>query len=78
GILSALAAAPYGSIRIALSIHRLRLGLLGSLIPFAPLALVSKCQLRPSRVLSLVGVLPDLSAFHRSTGNSLCPYRTPA
>uniref|UniRef100_K4A0I3 Uncharacterized protein n=1 Tax=Setaria italica TaxID=4555 RepID=K4A0I3_SETIT len=25
-----------------------------------------------------VGVLSDLNAFHRSTGNSLCPYRTPA
>ncbi|KAK2663273.1 hypothetical protein Ddye_001847 [Dipteronia dyeriana] len=25
-----------------------------------------------------VGVLFDLYAFHRSTGNSLCPYRTPA
>ncbi|KAK7325948.1 hypothetical protein VNO80_33583 [Phaseolus coccineus] len=25
-----------------------------------------------------VGVLSDLYAFHRSTGNSLCPYRTPA
>ncbi|MFS7903758.1 putative ribosomal protein S5/S7 [Helianthus anomalus] len=25
-----------------------------------------------------VGVLSDLCAFHRSTGNSLCPYRTPA
>ncbi|GJX87443.1 putative reverse transcriptase domain-containing protein [Tanacetum coccineum] len=25
-----------------------------------------------------IGVLSDLYAFHRSTGNSLCPYRTPA
>jgi hypothetical protein len=25
-----------------------------------------------------VGVLSDLYAFHRSTKNSLCPYRTPA
>jgi len=25
-----------------------------------------------------VGVLSDLYAFHRSTGNSLCPYRTQA
>ena len=25
-----------------------------------------------------VGVLSDLYAFHRSTENSLCPYRTPA
>ncbi|KAL4316893.1 hypothetical protein AHAS_Ahas15G0330600 [Arachis hypogaea] len=33
------------------SIHRLRLGLLGYLIPFAPLAFVSQCQCRPSKVL---------------------------
>ena len=25
-----------------------------------------------------IGVLSHLNAFHRSTGNSLCPYRTPA
>ncbi|KAL2239140.1 UNVERIFIED_CONTAM: hypothetical protein Sindi_1105700 [Sesamum indicum] len=74
GILNALATALHGSIRTAPSIHRLRLGLLGYLIPFAPLAFVSQCQCRPSRVLSPVGVLSDLYAFHRSTGNSLCPY----
>ena len=34
------------------SIHRLRLGLLGYLIPFAPLAVVSQCQLWSSRVPS--------------------------
>ncbi|KAH0446690.1 hypothetical protein IEQ34_024465 [Dendrobium chrysotoxum] len=52
GILNALATALHGSIRTAPSIHRLRLGLLGYLIPFAPLAFVSQCQCRPSRVLS--------------------------
>ncbi|KAL0286635.1 UNVERIFIED_CONTAM: hypothetical protein Sangu_2724700 [Sesamum angustifolium] len=50
GILNALATALHGSIRTAPSIHRLRLGLLGYLIPFAPLAFVSQCQCRPSRV----------------------------
>jgi len=25
-----------------------------------------------------IGVLSDLNAFHRSTGNFLCPYHTPA
>ncbi|KAJ1682020.1 hypothetical protein LUZ63_022758 [Rhynchospora breviuscula] len=40
------------------SIHRLRLGLVGSLIPFAPLAFVSECQYRPSRVLSLLAFFP--------------------
>ncbi|KAL0281704.1 UNVERIFIED_CONTAM: hypothetical protein Sradi_6843400 [Sesamum radiatum] len=54
GILNALATALHGSIRTAPSIHRLRLGLLGYLIPFAPLAFVSQCQCRPSRVLSLL------------------------
>ncbi|KAK4424780.1 hypothetical protein Salat_1671600 [Sesamum alatum] len=41
-----------GSIRIAPSNYRLRLGQLGYLIPFTPLASVTQCQYRPSRVLS--------------------------
>ena len=52
GILNALATARLGSIQATPSIHRLRLGLLGYLIPFAPLAFVPQCQLRPSRALS--------------------------
>ncbi|KAJ9535433.1 LOW QUALITY PROTEIN: hypothetical protein OSB04_un001459 [Centaurea solstitialis] len=72
GILNALATALHGSIRTAPSIHRLRLGLLGYLIPFAPLAFVS--QLSAQQSAFAVGVLSDLYAFHRSTGNSLCPY----
>ncbi|KAI5016823.1 hypothetical protein ZWY2020_029101, partial [Hordeum vulgare] len=40
-ILNALATTLHGSSRTTPSIHRLRLGLLGSLIPFAPLAFVS-------------------------------------
>ncbi|KAK5833801.1 hypothetical protein PVK06_017660 [Gossypium arboreum] len=50
-ILNSLATALHGSIRTVPSIHRLRLGLLGYLIPFVPLAFISQCQCRPSRVL---------------------------
>ncbi|KAL2223951.1 UNVERIFIED_CONTAM: hypothetical protein Sindi_3072900 [Sesamum indicum] len=74
GILNALATALHGSIRTAPSIHRLRLGLLGYLIPFAPLAFVSQCPVSAQQSAFAVGVLSDLYAFHRSTGNSLCPY----
>ncbi|RZC16880.1 hypothetical protein D0Y65_009953 [Glycine soja] len=52
GILNALATTLHGLIHIAPSIHRLRLGLLGYLIPFVPLAFVSQCQCRANRVLS--------------------------
>ena len=48
----------HGLSRTTPSIHRLRLGLLGSLIPFAPLAFVSQCQCRPSRVLSPLVFFP--------------------
>uniref|UniRef100_A0A6N2K9N9 Ribosomal protein S12 n=2 Tax=Magnoliopsida TaxID=3398 RepID=A0A6N2K9N9_SALVM len=61
GILNALATALHGSIRTAPSIHRLRLGLLGYLIPFAPLAFVSQC--RPSRVLSPLVFFPISTHF---------------
>ncbi len=63
GILNALATALHGSIRTAPSIHRLRLGLPGSLIPFAPLAFVSQCQCRPSRVLSPLVFFPISAHF---------------
>ncbi|KAL4276178.1 hypothetical protein AHAS_Ahas20G0181200 [Arachis hypogaea] len=53
----------HGSIRAAPSIHRLRLGLLGYLIPFAPLAFVSQCQCRPSRVLSPLVFFPISTHF---------------
>nr|GEU97975.1 reverse transcriptase domain-containing protein [Tanacetum cinerariifolium] len=52
GIPNALATTLHGSIRTVPSIHRLRLGLMGYIIPFAPLAFVSQCQCRPNRVLS--------------------------
>ncbi|KAL8256491.1 hypothetical protein R6Q59_031558 [Mikania micrantha] len=63
GILNALATALHGSIRTSPSIHRLRLGLLGYLIPFAPLAFVSQCQCRPSRVLSPLVFFPISTHF---------------
>src|SRR5690606_9202770 len=63
GILNAIATALHGSIRTAPSIHRLRLGLLGYLIPFAPLAFVSQCQCRPSRVLSPLVFFPISTHF---------------
>uniref|UniRef100_A0A6N2ND82 Small ribosomal subunit protein uS7 domain-containing protein n=1 Tax=Salix viminalis TaxID=40686 RepID=A0A6N2ND82_SALVM len=62
GILNALATALHGSIRTA-PVHRLRLGLLGYLIPFAPLAFVSQCQCRPSRVLSPLVFFPISTHF---------------
>ncbi len=52
GTLNVLTAAPEGSIPPAPSVHRLRLGLQGYLIPFAPLAFVPQRQLRPSKALS--------------------------
>ena len=61
--LNALATTLHGSIRTAPSIHRLRLGLLGYLIPFAPLAFVSQCQCRPSRVLSPLVFFPISTHF---------------
>ncbi len=62
-ILNVLATALHGLIRTALSIHRLRLGLLGYLIPFAPLAFVSQCQCRPNRVLSSLVFFPISTHF---------------
>ncbi|KAL4306189.1 hypothetical protein AHAS_Ahas16G0153400 [Arachis hypogaea] len=53
----------HGSIRAAPSIHHLRLGLLGYLTPFAPLAFVSQCQCRPSRVLSPLVFFPISTHF---------------
>ena len=45
------------------SAHRLRLGLPGYLIPFAPLAFVSQRQLRPSVPLSPPVFLPISTHF---------------
>ncbi|KAL5176714.1 hypothetical protein HKD37_08G022598 [Glycine soja] len=53
----------HGSIRTTPSIHHLQLGLLGYLIPFAPLAFVSQCQFRPSRVLLSLMFFPISTYF---------------
>ena len=50
GQLHALASLLNGSIRPTTSIHRLRRGLTGYLIPVAPHAFVSECQVRASRL----------------------------
>ncbi|CAL9159691.1 unnamed protein product, partial [Musa hybrid cultivar] len=60
---NALATRLHGSIRTTPSIHRLRLGLLGYLITFAPLAFVSQCQCQPSRVLSPLVFFPISTHF---------------
>ena len=56
------------------SAHRLRPGLPGYLIPFAPLAFVPQRQKRSSSVAFATGVPSDINAFHRSTGSSARPY----
>jgi hypothetical protein len=45
------------------SIHRLRRGLLGYLIPFAPHAFVSQCQVCSSKLPSPLVFLPILTHF---------------
>jgi hypothetical protein len=73
GILHALATVLDVLSRTALSIHRLRLGLLGYLIPFAPLAFVSECQFRPSRVLSPLVFFPISTHFTATPGIPSAP-----
>ncbi len=65
---------PRGEYRLPpLSIHRLRLGLLGYLIPFAPLAFVSQCQFRPSRVPSPLVFFPISAHFTATPGIPSAP-----
>ncbi len=52
------------------SVHRLRLGLPGYLILFAPPAFAPERQDRARKRAFATGVPPDISAFHRYTGNS--------
>ncbi len=52
------------------SVHRLRLGLPGYLILFAPLAFAPQRQDAGQKRAFATGVPPDISAFHRYTGNS--------
>ena len=56
-----------------LSIHRLRLGLQGYLIPFAPLAFVPQCQFRPSRALSPSVFFPISTHFTATPGVPSAP-----
>ena len=79
GALNALAPAPGGSLPQAPSAHRLRRGLPGYLILFAPHAVAPQRQpalasLPAQRAAFATGVLPDLYAFHRYTRNSACLY----
>nr|VDC96193.1 unnamed protein product [Brassica rapa] len=78
GILNALATALHRSSRFSPSIHRFLLGLLGYLIPFGSPSFHLSVSVSAQQNPIAVGILSDLYAFHRSTGNSLCPYRTQA
>ena len=74
GALTALATTLRGSLPQASSAHRLRRGLPGYLILFAPHAVAPQCQLTAQQAAFATGVLPDLYAFHRYTRNSACLY----
>ena len=60
------------------SAHRLRPGLPGYLILFAPPAFAPQRQLMAQKTAFAIGVLPDICAFHRYTGNSIFLYQTRA
>ena len=53
------------------SIHRLRRGLPGYLILFAPHAFEPQRQYPVQQAAFATGVLPNIYAFHRYTGNSI-------
>ncbi len=72
-----LTPAPGDSIPPTPSAHRLRLGLPGYLIPFAPLAFAS-ASVTVQVAAFAAGVPPNIYAFHRYTGNSTTPSRTQA
>ena len=69
GVLNALAAALRGGNPLTLSTHRLRRGLPGYLILFAPHAFAPQRQLQTRNAFA-TGVPPHLYAFHRYTWNS--------
>ena len=73
GILIAFAAAPKHLCAPTPSIHRLRRGLPGYLILFAPHAFEPQCQLQSSKPPSPLVFPPNIYAFHRYTRNSTCP-----
>ena len=55
------------------STHRLQRGLPGYLILFAPHAFAIQRQTMSQKAAFATGVLPDIYAFHRYTGNSAFP-----
>ncbi len=68
GALNALAAAQEGSIPPTPSAHRLRLGLPGYLILFAPLAFASQRQMQPRNAPSPLVFLPISTHFTATPG----------
>ena len=58
------------------STHRLRLGLPGYLIPFAPLAFVHSASVSTQEIAFATGVPLDICRFHSYTQNSISLYRT--
>ena len=68
-MLNALAAAPKAMLPTP-SIHRLRRGLPGYLILFAPHAFEPQRQLQSREAAFATGVPPNIYAFHRYTRNS--------
>ena len=78
GVLNALASAQQGSIPATPSTHRLRLGLPGYLIPFAPPSFRASASVSVQEAAFATGVPPDIYAFHRYTGNSASLSRTQA
>ena len=75
GILNALALLYKQKVHKA-SMQRLRLGLLGSLIPFAPLAFVHERQLLPSGLPSLLVFLLISTDFTPTPGIPTTPITT--
>src|SRR5262249_8944422 len=68
GVLNALAATPRGSIPTATSIHRLRRGLPGYLILFAPHAFAHQRQYQPRSPPSPLVFLPISTNFTSTPG----------
>ena len=75
-VLNALAAALRGGNPLTLSTHRLRRGLPGYLILFAPHA-SRLASVTDQRVAFATGVPPHIYAFHRYTWNSTLLFCTP-
>ena len=75
GVLIALTPAQEGSIPPTPSTHRLRLGLPGYLIPFAPLAFAPQCQTQSRKPPSPLVFLPISTHFTATLG---IPLSSPA